>query len=57
MSDWRPIDQILGDWGDHAPEPLERLLLSRSEAEARFLRRKEREQEEERASRERDGKR
>jgi len=57
MSDWTPIDRVLRDWGDHPPEPLERLLLSRTEAERRFRRRREREQEEERAGRERDGKR
>jgi hypothetical protein len=55
MSQWRPID--LGDWGDHLPEPFERKLLSQSEVEARFLRKKEREREEERAGRERDSKR
>lgn len=40
MSDWRSVDQILGDWGDPAVEPRERKLLSASEAEARFLRRR-----------------
>jgi hypothetical protein len=57
MRDWRPIDRVVGDWDRPPVRPWERRLLSRSEAEARFLRRREQEQEEERAGRERDGKR
>lgn len=57
MTDWVSIDRVVSDWGTPEVEPWERRLLSQTEVERRFLRRREREQEEERASRERDGKR
>jgi hypothetical protein len=57
MSDWRPIDRVMRDWDAPEVEPWERKLFSASEVEARFLRRREREQEKDRAARERDSKR
>ena len=46
MTDWLPVDRILGDWGDPAVEARERKLLSQTEAEARLKRRREQERQE-----------
>jgi hypothetical protein len=45
MTEWTQIDRVVGDWDQREVEPWERKLFSASEVERRFLRRREREQE------------